>query len=120
MLLHHCTPSCREPGVHTLLIWLGVIAFAAPSVEAEVAPRSPKIALSHSADFPEMVFVLYGIKADDPWAKGTRVDSTPPKIVPTGTVIELPFWQEFAVLAVPRALAEKAKGASDPTWLEPS
>jgi hypothetical protein len=68
-----------------------------------------------------MVFVFYSIKANDPWAKGTRVDSTAPVIVPIGTPVELPFWQEFAVMAVPRALAEKAKGgASDPAWLEPS
>ena len=112
----HDTTSLRRQAV--LLLCLGVILCCAPAVEAAVAPRSPTIVMLNSADFSEMVFVVYRIKAGDPWATGIRVDPTTAKIVPADTDVELPFWEGLAVLAVPRALAEQTKGAPDPAWLE--
>jgi hypothetical protein len=49
-----------------VLLCLGVVLFGTASVEAAVAPRPPKVVLSSSADYPELVFVVYAIKADDP------------------------------------------------------
>ena len=101
------------------LLCLGVVLFGTASVEGAVAPRPPRVVLSSSADYPEMVFVVYAIKADDPWATGIRVDPSTGKLIAANTELEWPWMDQVAVLAVPRALAEK-KQTPDPAWLESS
>src|SRR5262245_44255776 len=111
--------SSRRKARLVVLLCLGVILFGTASVEAAVAPRPPKVVLSSSADYPEMVFVVYAVKADDPWATGIRVDPTTAKIIPANTEVEWPWMSQVAVLAVPRALTDK-KQTPDRAWLESS
>jgi hypothetical protein len=113
VLHYHTFPGRR--GRLAALLCLGAISSPAAPVEASVTPRPPRIVLSSSADYPEMVFVVYEIKADDPWATGSRVDQATARTVPAGAELEWPL-ERAAVLAVPRALAEK-KGGPDPAWL---
>ncbi len=116
------TPSSRQARLIVLLCH-GVVLFGSASVEASLVPRLPKVVLSSSADYPEMVFVVYAIKTYDPWATGIRVDPATAKLFAANTEVdtelEWPQSDQFAVLAVPRALAEK-KQTPDPAWLEPS
>jgi hypothetical protein len=121
-MFRSATNPWQGPSLLPLLMALAVIGLGTPCVEASVIPRPPKIILLPPDDFPEMVFVVYRLKADNPWAKGPRVDPASPKIVPAGTVVPLPYVEqyEFAVLAVPSDVAEKAKGKPDPAWLGPS
>jgi hypothetical protein len=80
-----------------------------------------KILITNSPDFPDMTFVLYGLKMFNPWGTGIQVDPATAKIVPVDTEVRFGTrGEKFAVLAVPRAVAEKMKGRADPAWLEPS
>jgi hypothetical protein len=97
---------------------LVIIPIGTASAEAAVVARSPNVVLSSSADYPEMVFVLYLIKEDNPWATGIRVDPTTAKMVAANTEFEWSLGQA-AILAVPRTVAEKKK-TPDPAWLESS
>jgi hypothetical protein len=105
------------------LLFLGVILTIVPGVKADVGPPPqfpPTVVMSGSADFPEMVFVVYRIKEDNPWAPGFRVDPATAKVVPSTDGVELDAHVNYAVLAVPRKLADKTKGIPDASWLEAS
>lgn len=97
----------------------------AESSSAAVMPRRPEsIVISKLTDLPEMVFVIYPIRAvkqkegkpdqgmwliDPATAERENEAVVLPHDLPEG---------ELGLVAVPRALAEKRKGRPDPTWLD--
>ncbi len=113
----------RIAGYGVCALWLGATVVGANSVQAAVnlpPPKPPMVALSSSADYPEMTFVVYQLEQYDPWRSDLGVNPTTAKIVPTDTGVELPLDKYYAFLAVPAELAAKAKGIPDPAWLAAS
>lgn len=116
-------PGKRERQVRLIipLICLGAILLGPRYTEADKSPPTPKIIITDSPDFPDMTFVLYRLKMFNPWDTGSQVDPAGAIVVPLNTEFDCAaVGERLAVLAVPRAVAEKAKGRADPAWLEPS